>query len=408
MQLNDKLAIRLARSYHDAILREYYQHNMNSFVKIPSRSTNLEDRLRITKVWESILESFVRKENFNVAKLILSRTFPELLYSIKNSISRYESIISVVTDELQKRPPSFIEIFEEVKSFQKNFPNASFSKRSISIISHNISLEDENGNEISLGRFKITLDLNSCPSVVDGTDHMIYAEALDPNPAREDYRVTHPHVKNNYICMGNGSSLVYQAYIEGRLEDVFKLLISILNTYNDESPYIRLEEWVGIECENCRAQTNEEEYYSCDRCGNMFCDNCGLTCRSCEGFCCSNCLVGECEICNDPFCENCILNCTDCSNVICQGCASKCEKCENDFCSSCLEECKCSSNICSGCASECESCNVRICDDCMCNCENCGNTLCEKCMIVCENCDNEFCKNCYDEDECSLLAQTTE
>jgi hypothetical protein len=158
--------------------------------------------------------------------------------------------------------------------------------------------------------------------------------ARDPHPASSNEDVTHPHVSGEQLCEGEGAAAITMSLHEGRLYDFFTLVTSILNTYNPDSAYVMLENWVSRSCDECGGAMSEDEVYTCQRCGEEFCDSCSSYCHCCETTMCFGCL-DRCAICKDLICESCLSTCRECGRSICVSCKSEnqplCPDCQTEM-----------------------------------------------------------------------------
>lgn len=102
---------------------------------------------------------------------------------------------------------------------------------------------------------------------------------------------------------------------------------------------------------------------------------------------CSNCGVAEdrhelsyCH--NEHFvCEDCLLSCQTCEKLLCVYCSvNKCPVCEKLVCDDCLIECiSCGKSICSDHIDIiCQECHIVLCSTCYVTCQKCGKELCNK------------------------------
>jgi hypothetical protein len=312
---------------------------------------------------------------------------------LKNKIHMFEQRITRINQQIQKPTPTIEELIEEIKSVRANFPSLRMSGNRVKVTTDNIILSDGDV-EVEFGKFDLVVFLNRILSEgdeADGLSSIIQAKALSPNQHPEDSATTHPHVQDNVICLGDGYPPIVQAFQQGRLEDVFRLLTTLLKTYNSDSPHHPLESWEGYKCESCGfAPANE--HYSCNHCGSEMCEECRTSCADCS----------------EKYCNECLYRCEGCEEIICHSCSSECNGCGDVFCTECIRKCDCGVSHCEECQERCTSCDEKICEDCMVICKNCGTGACEECIITCKNCKNDFCKACYDEDDCSLLKKTTE
>jgi hypothetical protein len=166
----------------------------------------------------------------------------------------------------------------------------------LSVVTDAIVLEG-----IELGRFRIEVDIQRLiRRYRDGS--VIRIVALEPNPPAQDESVVHPHVQGTGICMGDGAAAVNLALSDGRLYDAIQIINRVLHTYNDGSPYVSLDSWNGVRCDNCDQVISEDEMYTCHACDNRICRDCEHVCADCE----------------EGFCRRC-LN-TDGDDLVCAGC----------------------------------------------------------------------------------------
>lgn len=165
--------------------------------------------------------------------------------------------------------------------------------------------------DVKLGCFDVEyrLDTGEC-----------YAVACNPNPAACDEDCTHPHIDDDHVCLGDKFSLLRELAVSGRLPAVVDSLNSLLATYNPDSPYVKLENWVGFPCTMCGDVVSE----------SMFC-NC------CESNCCEDC-VRYSDYNDEYLCDNCAFHC-DCGECcrVDDAYSCDCPNCDNQHCPRCLE-----------------------------------------------------------------------
>ena len=106
-------------------------------------------------------------------------------------------------------------------------------------------------DDVRLGRFEICLDWRDL-----GKPSPYRVVALDPNPAATDSDVTHPHVRNEALCEGEGIRPIAAALAEGRLLDFFQLVSQILHNYGRGSAYVELDDWDGESCRTAGARSD--------------------------------------------------------------------------------------------------------------------------------------------------------
>jgi hypothetical protein len=196
------------------------------------------------------------------------------------------------------------------------------SNQTLSVTTESIVLE-----EIDLGPFEIRLHWDRI-----GERHPYQVIALDPNPAGESSDTTHPHVKNERLCEGDGQVSIDRALRTGRLVDFFQVVSRILDTYNSGSAYVSLSDWHGSPCADCGAVLGEDDQYSCERCGDLLCRECLGSCARCDGLSCHSC-ANYCQVCEECICFGCQRNCTQCERLLCRSCIS-----ETGLCDECQEE----------------------------------------------------------------------
>lgn len=211
-------------------------------------------------------------------------------------------------------------VLDELASLEAEFSEFNFDleEHRVWVITDEIALEG-----VVLGRFRIVLNWTRL-----GDDHPYEVQAEDPNPASGDESVTHPHVRDDGLCEGDGKSAIRAALAEGRLFDFFVLVRQILGNYNPGSAYVRLKSWNGVGCADCGDGVPADEATSCERCESDLCYDCSSSCGDCGRTCCSECR-SHCTACDESFCEGCLLECDDCENSFCSGCLTDglCESC---------------------------------------------------------------------------------
>ena len=180
--------------------------------------------------------------------------------------------------------------------------------KTVSVTTDRVVLEG-----VDLGRFKIVLHWGRG----GGLDYEVVA--LDPNPAGSDESVTHPHVRGESLCEGEGRVPIARALEDGRLYDLFLLVRGVLGTYNPGSAYVPLSRWEGAPCTDCGSTADAGDSCSCDRCGSDLCLDCGSGCADCGRTCCGDCR-DRCAGCDETHCTACLRDCGSCGEPSCGGC----------------------------------------------------------------------------------------
>ncbi len=204
------------------------------------------------------------------------------------------------------------EEFEEV--------DLNFQEKKLSVVTPDIELQDT-----YLGPFRIVLHWEE---IGKGTCYCVVAE--DPQPAEGYDHVKHPHVTDDRLCEGEGSTAIRKTSAQGRLLDFFTLVKQILETYNPNSAYVALSRWSGgRDCHDCGTSVSDEDSYGCSRCSESVCDSCRNSCEACDETLCSGCCT-TCGECNGSFCRGCLKFRPGSRVLICNECLEKGENSDDD------------------------------------------------------------------------------
>ena len=268
------------------------------------------------------------------------------------------------------------DILADIKAVEEEFGGYEWCHKqgSISVITEPITLLN-----VKLGRFKINLNVSSFKDPYE-SDGALYVSALDPNYSH-DY--VHPHVsEGGVVCLGEGVHIIRKALEEGRVLDYFIILKQLLNSYDAEGSYTRLESW---------GEHDDEDRMSCRDCGYDTSDS--YFCDCCEHSYCQDC-YGHCETCDEGVCDTCRLVCVSCTCALCPACDStNCTDCGSSLCESCAGK-----EICVGC-------NSILCLPCARACVDCGNPYCKSCSVEeigdCECGKTGHCSSCRE--KCDFL-----
>ena len=180
--------------------------------------------------------------------------------------------------------------------------------------------------EIDLGPFRIVLDWSK---LIRERPYQVIAQ--DPNPAARNSETTHPHVRDGYLCEGDGAVPIRKSLQQGRLLDFFILVRQVLKTYSPDNAYVKLTDWDGRDCSDCGRLVRDDDCVRCERCGDEVCHECATSCTDCqESFCSSD--INTCCGCNEPFCNCCLAACQACGRKFCKECLDdeKCPNCRRD------------------------------------------------------------------------------
>jgi hypothetical protein len=223
--------------------------------------------------------------------------------------------------QMVSRPTASLrEILEDLEALEDEFPDVHWDlkEKTLSVITEPVRLRD-----IELGRFEIVLDYRHLHQT-----RPYRVIALDPNPAAGEESTTHPHVRSEDLCEGEGKGPIQKALRAGRVYDLFVLINQVLHTYNADSAYIPLSRWEGTRCRDCGSVVSDDDSVSCDACGDDACPECSTACSGCCRSLCCHC-QDRCMACGDLFCRNCLARCPGCSENHCAPCLEqgRCEDC---------------------------------------------------------------------------------
>ncbi len=222
--------------------------------------------------------------------------------------------------------PSVSDIYRELIQTQEEFGELNYYKESdlLAVTTEPIELD-----YVYLGEFEIQLHLPSLAAMEYNNIYRIFA--VDPHPAGGNSSVTHPHVSDERLCAGDAGAAINLSLKTGRICDFFLLVLSVLNNYNPESPYVSLENWSGTACYDCGCVASGDNVFWCEQCQNDFCSDCSSYCRNCDDSACLGCLT-ECRICSELICSHCMTTCPDCGEELCQNCLEnmECQCTENN------------------------------------------------------------------------------
>jgi hypothetical protein len=221
--------------------------------------------------------------------------------------------------------PTIRELIAELDHLKQEFGGWAFDseEKTLTVTTESIELE-----AICLGPFEIRLHLGNLSSAKRRAYSVV---AFEPHPACQNEEVTHPHVRDEQLCEGDAGSAIRNALGEGRLCDLFQLISSVLNTYNPDSPFVKLSEWEGTPCYDCGSLMGEDSQCWCEGCEHDFCSECISSCKDCDTALCQGCLE-RCALCEKPVCGACLKKCSECREACCRQCLDK------DLCEECAKE----------------------------------------------------------------------
>jgi len=335
MNLSLRLAIRIDNIVSQRVARDH----------VLGLPTLLHDSLQSCVA----LDSKVRKARIKGLAAAERAVHRQLIVSV-NRLAKHVESTSLKSPKPDKTM-GVKDIYADIKAVEEEFGGYTWchNYNILSVITGPIEMKG-----IPLGSFKIALNLSHFGEPFD-VEGGVSVTALDAN-CSSGY--PHPHVsEGGYVCLGEGLHTIRKAVEEGRVLDYFIILKQILNSYDAEGAYKRLEHWGEEEdedrdaCADCGYDTTEATY--CEPCDQYFCCDCYTRCESCD----------------DAVCESCSVICRSCATGHCPGCAeTKCNDCGGSLCGTCSSE------------RSCEECSVPLCEPCAWRrCRDCGTTSCRSC-----------------------------
>jgi len=209
--------------------------------------------------------------------------------------------------------PSLDIITSDLNSIINSFEGINFQNDQLSVEMGPFELEG-----VNFGNFIATFNMNDF--CILGNEVYPYITPVTPNYPEGDDEHSHPHVRGSDICLGQGHSPLDAAALEGRLQDCFEIIRSILNTYNANDPFAPIVKWTGNRCPNC-GDFFEVEYESamCNICETTYCENCVRQCCSASDFACYKCIPAKflCRYCGRSMCAECVRICEECGHRLC-------------------------------------------------------------------------------------------
>jgi hypothetical protein len=276
--------------------------------------------------WEEVLRLQERIEHalsrgWSAAARVLTRDLRNEIEGLERSLNGYLADLDVSAPE--SRFASAQEIFADLVALPGEFPEFDWDhkERTLTAVTAPISFDD-----VWLGPFAIELNWEGIYCPRHGCYRII---AQEPNPSSLDDDITHPHVQGEVLCEGEAAYAIRRSLSQGRLMDFFLLVRSVLATYSSTSPYVAIENWDGVRCEECDYTGAPFDLSRCARCDRRLCEGCCTSCSACESGCCYECRA-DCSVCEDLCCVDCLEPCSGCGCQVCPNCRDvnlKCEKC---------------------------------------------------------------------------------
>ena len=235
-----------------------------------------------------------------------------------------DDLLTPLRRQASPRPlPTESDLYRDILALKPEFSEVAldFDKHTLSVETEPIELAG-----IELGPFEIRLDWEELSS-----SQPYRVVAVEPNPAASNDTVTHPHVRDEALCEGEGRAAIRRALAEGRLYDFFLLVSQILHSYGQGAAFVELSRWNGVRCHDCDARVGPDELYDCHRCSETVCEECYSICSRCDSPTCSHC-TSECNTCGGSYCKSCLQECSACGESVCSNCL------EDNLCGDCHAE----------------------------------------------------------------------
>ena len=261
------------------------------------------------------------ERSYGAAYRQLVRHYSRLLDDLLQQVTQERNILN---NSPPPATPSLRLLYEEFEAAEAEFGSVEFNhgEDRISVCTEPITLEGW-----YLGAFRIDLFCSELRR--PDWSNVLGVEAQEPCPAATSDDVTHPHVQDNRLCAGDAGPLIRQALLQGRICEFFLIVRSVLNTYNQHSAYVLLDEWEGVSCVECGRTSARDDLVYCESCQENSCYDCSDCCPTCMLY----------------FCKNCLIQSHASQLWVCPGCAVSCDHCEEQF----LED-EIDDGICSSCA----------------------------------------------------------
>lgn len=320
--LYKKKLLRLAKSLLN-------HHRPMAAVAVPELPDYAWERLKTLQQSTSL----VAHRGWVASRISLSREFKLAITSLSQMLGNASAQLNELTKSYEVTLKSILDdliaISEEFEDFAWDL-----QAKTVSIVTEEIELKDDNGHMWELGRFKLTLRYALVEDDTDKVTARLKATALTPNACEKDSSVTHPHVSHNNLCFGEGQAPAQAAFRQVRLFDFFEVVTQVLRTYNSGSAYEPLEGW-----DESSDSEDDEDRDSCTDCGDGIYGDDGTTCITCGDSLCGECgITCSDENCGDTSCAACKKRCAECKEYFCSAHVSGCTGCGVNHCDGCLDE----------------------------------------------------------------------
>jgi hypothetical protein len=292
-------------------------------------SRRIEPRTEPWRAWRTLethvadAESLRRRLQFATARnLSHARTIviQEMRTLLRSMAARVEQLDDAY-EAPEVRAPDLCDWIKEIRHLEAEFGavEVRWTEAVLRVVTDPIEL-----GGVSLGPFAIEFEwLHDRRSSSGSRSFRLKALAPNSPSGRDD--ITHPHVQDDKLCAGEAKDALEEAVAAGRLADAFLIVHSVLTTYNQNSPYVRLDEWEGLRCADCGRRVANSERSTCAGCDGDLCDECADRCAGCDETRCGDCLR-SCDVCQAHHCWD-TLTTTDDERSVCSACLTTCVRC---------------------------------------------------------------------------------
>jgi hypothetical protein len=311
----DRQSIRIVNLIREQLILAERQQNQWSLIQ---HSRNLMDQFRSAARKIEICQA---KGLIGAGRRMRVQTF-YLVRDLRHALGQLSNHLEPKTRTI----PTLRELLQELSQIRDEFGGYGFDpkEKTLAVTTEPVELEG-----IYLGPFEIRFYLDELHKLDSRYTYRVIA--LEPNPSAVNEVVTHPHVSEERLCEGDASSSILTALQTGRICDFLLMIRSVLEVYNSDSPYVRLDEWEGRPCHECGYTAGTDDCYLCEACEHDFCSECSSYCTACETSLCRSCLIG-CSYCDAYHCESCLGTCVECGEYCCSSCS------KDGLCPTCRQE----------------------------------------------------------------------
>ncbi len=275
-------------------------------------------------------------------------------------VAEHSKLIRAGTDTIARSIPipSERDLLGDLDALQQRFGNWKLSKSGIVVRTKPIILSHRAVGEYDFGEFDITL-LFALHKSQQGRYKVV---AVDPKSINGH---PHPHLSDNGgMCEGDANAPITHALRNGLMFEFFMIIHNTITTYNPNSPFVSLDNWVngGAEkydyyCRICDNGLYDDDAYTCAICGEHACENCSTWCEVGDRTVCHGCVDyyrsrtrGGCRDCGHVGGQKCVLRrnkqCGSCGAIVADRDRIRCPITGLVLCRTCLNSAKANNKPC--------------------------------------------------------------